>query len=145
MFNIDIDNGISKDMAKELLKSFDNFELQAGVFNAKYADGTEVKDVSNWQEYGTANIPARPFFRPVVENSVDKWGRLYTQMVLKTKDPELAMEQLGEVMKGDFIEKIMSIQTPPLSPKTIARKKSSKPLIETGLMRDSCDYKVIKK
>ena len=54
------------------------------------------------------------------------------------------LDLVGRVAAADIQTKISSIYSPPLSPITIRRKGSSKPLIETGLMLASVSNAVNK-
>jgi len=43
-------------------QSSGSLKVRVGIFeSAKYEDGTPVAAVAFWNEYGTANIPPRPF------------------------------------------------------------------------------------
>ena len=44
--------------------------------------------------------------------------------------------------RGDIVESITQLDTPPNTPKTIARKGSSNPLIDTGFLRANVTFKV---
>ena len=49
---------------------------------------------------------------------------------------------LGELVKGEVQRRIAELKTPPNAPATIARKGSSNPLIDKGVLRASATYKV---
>ncbi|MDF7681191.1 hypothetical protein PT300_11600 [Enterobacteriaceae bacterium ESL0689] len=49
---------------------------------------------------------------------------------------------MGEKLAGEVKRKIQSGIAPPLDPKTIARKGSSRPLIDTGNLLQSITYEV---
>lgn len=51
------------------------------------------------------------------------------------------LEKAGVFLESKMTEKIDSWLSPPLDPKTIARKKSSQPLVDTGEMYDQIDHK----
>lgn len=135
-------------------------QARVGFFDfSKYADGTPVAYVATIQEFGYpgGNIPARPFFRPTIEEQRTAWrntlakgakavmnGRLTVQMML---------EQFGMMAAGDVKRTITQVMTPPLSPVTIAarqsRKKtpgvSTKPLVDTGYMLSQVNSDVVNK
>lgn len=54
----------------------------------------------------------------------------------------MALSRLGILASNDIKREIDATLSPPNSPVTIARKKSSHPLIDTGAMRQSVTYKV---
>ena len=61
-------------------------------------------------------------------------------------DPSYNAEELigllGEQIVADIKEKIDSNIPPLLSPATIKRKKSTKTLIDTGIMKNSINYEI---
>ena len=57
-------------------------------------------------------------------------------------DPKQAMEVLGVKAEGDMKKTIGRGKFKPNSPKTIKRKGSAQPLIDTGRMRASVSHKV---
>ena len=124
-------------------KSFKNATLEVGFFeNARYPNGTYVASVAKWQELGTIHIPPRPFMRPTIENKQESWVRFVNQQSAKGVPTDKIFAQLGELIKGQIITKIGSVNTPPLKKTTIKAKGSSKPLIDTGIMRRSVTYVV---
>lgn len=123
----------------------DNKRLEIGFFdNAKYENGVHVASVASFQEFGTLKIPMRPFFRNAIKKNGVKWFGFFKNQFSKNKDFELSLNQVGEIARGDIIESINNTNTPPLAESTIRRKGSSKPLIDTGLLRASVSYKVVK-
>lgn len=91
-------------------------------------------------------IPERSFLRATVDQYRDAIARrqvLLTQgYVLGKFDLSGAMELLGQYVVGLIKQRIANGIAPPNSPWTIARKGSSKPLIDTGQLRNSITYKV---
>lgn len=133
---------------------------------------TKVADVAIWNEYGvditvtpkmrgylhtlgihlssnktTIHIPARPFMRQAADANMDKWGdtaeRLMTS-IINGMSAEQALELLGNQAKGDIQAIFTRGDFAPNSPATIARKKSSRPLIDTGRLRNSVDFRIKK-
>ncbi len=86
-------------------------------------------------------IPARPFMQRTIEEHGDEWvlkvaqlAKLHHYDMKKVFDimGEIVMNDLKTVMQsGDFIEN---------SAITLAHKQGSKPLIDTGDLRDSIAY-----
>jgi len=52
------------------------------------------------------------------------------------------VQKLGIRVQGDVQASITSLTSPANSPVTIKRKRSSKPLIDTGEMRQAVTFKV---
>lgn len=128
-------------IAKNLSK---HANLAVGFFeSAKYDDGIQVAQVAFWQEYGTIKIPPRPFFRNAITKNAKKWVDTL-ETALKSTDGNFkkAFGILGEVAVGDIKTSITNLGSPPNAPATIKSKKSSNPLIDTGLMRNSVTYEV---
>lgn len=114
----------------------------------------DLVDIAMWNEFGTsskfgnANIPSRPFMR----DSVDKHMEAINHMLMAQKDVLLdgatakaILNTVGlfqqdliqtEIEQGDFIAN---------APSTIKKKGSDKPLIDTGTMKNSVHYYIVKK
>lgn len=137
---------------KIALKNLEGKVGKVGWFEkSKYENGTPVAFVATIQEYGYAagNIPPRPFMRPTIEKQENQWRKVAmngAKSVLAGKATAGdVMEAIGLKAAGDIRKTISLIQTPPLSPRTIAArlrrradKKTvgllTKPLIDTGIM-----------
>lgn len=100
-----------------------------------------VLDVANWMEFGTATVPARSFIRAWAdENAARCKVEIAAAMraVAKGKlSQDQALELLGLKFVGMIQERISKGIPPPLDQKTVDRKGSSVPLIDTGQMRAS--------
>jgi len=120
--------------------------LEVGFLeNASYPDGTPVALVAAVQEYGapSRNIPPRPFFRTMIAEKSPEWPDAIAGLLKTTDyDAEKTMMQVGEGIKGQLQQSIVETNSPPLAEATIERKGSSKPLVDTGHMFNSVDYKV---
>ncbi|AWK42600.1 hypothetical protein LGZ99_21770 [Photorhabdus temperata] len=94
----------------------------------------------------TINIPERSFLRSTFNENKDKYANKLVKGIkseLKNDgDPQQALEKLGEMVARDVKRKIQAGIDPPLSQATIKRKKSSKPLIDTGQLVQSITYEV---
>jgi hypothetical protein len=120
---------------------------------AKYPEppNTPVAYVATIQEYGfpAKNIPPRPFMRPTITQKQVEWkevARRGANAVLKGNSTiEQVMESIGAKAAGDIRKTISNIWSPPLSPRTIARRlakrankkkkgRLDKPLIDTGIL-----------
>lgn len=93
-------------------------------------------------------IPARPFLIPTMERNAEKYTTLMAQGFRNAlQDKEKAAEvyeKIGLVASSDVKDYIVSGQFVPLKQSTIDRKGSSKPLLDTGEMRNSISYEVKK-
>ncbi len=142
---------LNKLLRTALKGSVDNIEV--GFFeSARYQDGTQVAYVAAINEFGAddagrngaVKIPERPFFR-IATRKVS--GKLIDIMT-RTIDPENMIVdssiagKLGVTFQNEVQLSITNLTTPPNSPVTIAKKKKSNPLINSGDMRKSVTYKV---
>jgi hypothetical protein len=88
-------------------------------------------------------IPARPYFRTMIQAHKGEWGdQLGKVIVANNYDAEKSMGLMGEVIKGELQESIGQLTSPPLAPSTVKKKGFDKPLIDTGHMQNSVDYDV---
>ena len=111
--------------------------------------GTHVAtllEVAFWNEFGTADIPQRSFIRATVDENLDRiqalQAALAKRIILAEITAEQAMAQLGAFVKGLIQSRIARGIEPANAPSTVARKGSSKPLIDTGQLRSSIDFVV---
>jgi hypothetical protein len=95
-------------------------------------------------EAHTITIPARPFFRRMIAAKKAEWGPA-TAKALKAKDYDslAALEVVGTAVAGQLQQSIRDLTDPPLAQSTIAKKKFSKPLIDSGDMLRAVDHEVI--
>lgn len=89
-------------------------------------------------------IPARPFLRPGIRRNLKTFaalGRRDVRLVARgTMAGVMALDRLGVVAAGKVKEEITKGSFVPLAASTIRRKKSSKPLIDTGSLRQSITH-----
>ncbi|MDC9598831.1 hypothetical protein [Xenorhabdus anantnagensis] len=94
----------------------------------------------------TIKIPERSFLRSTLNENKDKYADELAKGIkselLNDGDPRVALDKVGGMIAGDVKAKIMTGIPPPLSPKTIKRKKSSKALIDNGQLLQSITYEV---
>lgn len=132
-------------------------QLEVGFFeSAKYSNGQYVAQVAYWNEYGTTLSPPRPFFRNAIKENKKEWLQLYKDTQLQTKDMFKTLGIVGTVIKDDIATSITDLSDPPNSDITVdggwirhpngkafkvKGKKSSNPLVDTGLMNKSVSFK----
>lgn len=148
---IKIKSNINKVNLRDL-KEIDNIlknsktSLEVGFFDsAKYPNGEYVAKVAKYNEFGTIKIPMRPFFRNAIANNNTKWFSNLKSLLLQKNDIKKSLEIVGQIARGDIVKSINQTTTPPNAQSTIKAKKSSHPLIDTGIMRRSVSYKVVAK
>lgn len=143
-FNLNPRTLISE-ISQELKPLADKNQLKVGFFEtSKYQNGIYVADVAKNNEFGTLQIPSRPFFRNAIENNSKKWVNFLAQDLVKSENAEISYNRLGEVARGDIVKSINQTNSPANSPLTIKAKGSSKPLVDTGFLRANVTFKVEK-
>lgn len=91
----------------------------------------------------TVTIPARPYFRHMIEAKSPDWGAAMAKNLKATNfDANATLARMGEGIKGQLQQSIRDFDEVPLARSTIARKGNDKQLIETGHMVNSADYEV---
>ncbi len=100
-----------------------------------------VADVATWNEFGTGKIPQRSFVRAWFDESQDfirETLRSQMALVLAGKlDAQKAADRVALACEGAMKRRIARGIPPPNAPETIARKGSSKPLINHGQLRNA--------
>ena len=120
-----------------------NASVRVGVLeNATYPDGTPVAMVAFWNEYGTRTSPVRAFFRTTVSEHKKNWVLSVQNLMKMHNDPKQVMGLIGVHMQEQIVQSINTWSDPPNAPYTIAKKGSSKPLIETGVLMGSIKSEV---
>lgn len=97
-------------------------------------------------EFGSPehNIPERSFLRGGIRRAMPKLKQMNAQslkaVVLGKMTIEQAVEKLGVVAAGEVKREFTVGELAPNKPATIKRKGSSRPLIDTGQLRQSITY-----
>jgi hypothetical protein len=83
--------------------------------------------------------------RSAFDKNVSKYQRASLReakkALLQKQSPEQAIGRVGEIALSDIIRGINRGIPPALSPATIRRKRSSKPLIDTGQLKQALKVK----
>lgn len=99
-------------------------------------------------EFGLGDMPQRSFLRSAYDENlpmIDKMIQRVADGAVFGLGTNAALNQLGNVVQGMVQRKIVDGPFVPNSPATIKRKKSSKPLIDTGHLRQSIRYVIERK
>ncbi len=114
-------------------------------------------DVATVHEFGSANgvIPERSFLRSTLDRNGKKYAKRLREAIARAIEAaakggdwreavDRDLSRLGVLAVGDVQQTIRDSGPgwPALSPVTIARKGSSKPLIDTGRLRQSIDHEL---
>lgn len=112
------------------LADFDGLEAKIGWFpSASYEDGTPVAQVALTNEYGApaAGIPARPFFRPTIDEKRAEWSQSVAKgakaVVAGRMSATQVLDAVGQKAAGDVRLAISQVRSPALSPVTLMLRK----------------------
>lgn len=133
-------------MLKELAEKEVRIGFQHG--DATEEDGTDICDIAAWNELGTENMPSRPFIRKSVDENESKINSFLQSTkgeLVNGESAEQILKEIGLFHKGLMQEKITDGSYEPNAESTIRKKGSSKPLIDSGRMRQSVNYVIRKK
>ncbi|HDC2634993.1 TPA: hypothetical protein O7120_004792 [Salmonella enterica] len=133
------------DELNKIASGLSGLQLKAGFLEgATYPDGTPVPMVAATNEFGNPanNQPPRPYFRNAIAAHEGEWQEAMTTLIGNGGDTRDALSLLGEIIVDDIKESIRTLDAPPLSPVTIARKGFDQPLIDTSNMLNSVSYEV---
>lgn len=115
--------------------------------NRRKEAGKSMPQIAAENEFGTKTIPARPFMRTSFDENRDLLVQVidseYDKVLDGTSTTRKSLNAIGLLGVDLIQQKIRAIYHPPNSPRTIARKKSSKPLIDFGQMIQSVRHKVV--
>lgn len=150
----DVDKGyqklVERVFAAALRKPVVTIGIHASEGSASHGDAIgaalTVLQIGIFNEFGTASIPERSFIRAWFdenEASIRKDLTILMRTVIEGKRAsDQVLEILGQRAVGQIQERIASGIAPANAPSTVAKKGSSTPLIDTGVLRSSITYQV---
>lgn len=106
-----------------------------------------LAQVAAWNEFGTGRIPARSFIAAWFdENRVANMAfarELAALRIGRRLTYDQSLKLMGARAVGGIQKRIAAGISPANAPSTVARKGSSKPLVNTGQLRSSIAFKLI--
>lgn len=91
----------------------------------------------------TVTIPARPYFRGMVQQNRGEWGPALGKIIPAANyDSSVALERLGLMVKDQLQESIREFSNPPNAKSTVRKKGFDKPLVDSSHMLNSVDFEV---
>lgn len=103
-------------------------------------------DLARIHEQGLGRVPKRAFVKPAITANRHKYAKLvksHMTAVLKGRlRPSTLWQLVGQEAVKDIGLYMTTATFTPLAPATIKAKGSSKPLIDTGQLRQSVTYQV---
>ena len=125
-----------------------NVGVPEGKMHSDDGESLSMSALANIHEYGSPsrNIVARPFLVPALEKNQAKYAKFLASQVIPLIRGKTTIDrilgQLGMVAQADVQAYMVSGHFVPLYYTTIKRKGSSKPLIDTGQLRQSITYSI---
>lgn len=155
----------------KVLEAFENTKIEIGILSSA---GEKMLMIANVNEFGISidvtpkmrgylhsigihlkktttqiHIPERSFIRAGYEASKKDFQQKFSGLLQKVILGEMSVDSFfdfcGEYCVGKIREFLVDLRTPPNHPITAERKKSSNPLIDTGHLKDSISYRIIRK
>lgn len=140
------------DKIKKNLLQANKESLKVGFFDDRYGpenDNLPVATVARFMEEGDpVKYPPRPFIRvgflPRLKSAeyIPLFQNAITSVLEGKATFKQAYTKMGPVLVKGLQNEIISWDTPPNSARTIAEKGFNDPLINTGKMLESVDFKV---
>ncbi|CBX44523.1 conserved hypothetical protein [Erwinia phage phiEt88] len=138
------DNSSGFDRLMRELKSAGNKEVVAGIQQGAVNDGVQVAEYAALNEFGHMRTPSRPFMRSYFDSERDALEQFsrngITQVALGNATFDQFLNASGVKLVDGIKKSINSGKWTPNAPYTIAKKKSNKPLIDTGVMLSSVTF-----
>lgn len=138
---------------KDALKHLQNANkgLKVGILHGATnadKDGVSVAEYAYFNEFGTKNIPARPFFRNAISDNENLWAEALRRQLTgiaggSAETVSQALKIAGHLMRSSVQQSISKGGFAPLSPITIKRKGKTTPLIDTRDMFNAISYEVV--
>lgn len=135
---------------KETMKKLSKLrDLKVGVLKGTgvhpNSDGATVAQVAWWNEFGTDDIPSRPFLRTTMRENRRKFSKvtktIYERALKGVGNVENMVDALGMLAQSLVVQAIDNTLTPPNAPATLeAKAPKTHPLINTGRLRQSISY-----
>lgn len=156
MIKVKLKKHKTKVQLKDYVKHMDDLAIY--VFppdepHPKSQTGESIAKIGYWNEYGARKgqpreIPARPFLRPAIRENKDKYRRtllkLAKAILLKKKSIQFGTTYLGLMVTQDVRDKIDKIFLPENAQWTKDAKGSDKPLVDSGILRNSITFRPVK-
>lgn len=136
---------------KRLAQLIKKTHVRAGVLEgATNGDGESVAEYAAYNEYGTPEIPRRPFMRRTIAEHKQEWGNTVTILLKKGYSIKEALDTAGRRMADDIQATIKSDMPPPNSKKWAEAKNKHEmkrsgvtragTLIDTGALVESINW-----
>lgn len=111
-----------------------------------YPSGQTVAEVAHLHEYGTRDMPARPWLSEgMAVADVEGASRRAVEGIISGK--QTAAQALGKAAESVAVavrEELPDLPLAPLAESTVEKKGSATPLVDTGELREAITARVVK-
>ena len=124
------------------MQKFNDAYVEVGI----RGENGDIAEYAFYNEYGTKRIPERPFMRSAIDNNRESIFRFISQQQKEIgtgRSAIMALDRLGQFGVKLIKNSIVSGGWKRNADSTIARKKSSQPLVDSGDMKGAIDHKVV--
>lgn len=136
----------SKEFKKICVVGYPVGGIGQGAGQPYYEDGTSLAQVAEAMNDGTSRAPARPFFDrsiPKMQNYfLNLLEEMQEQIVTGAVEYKKILDLTGLECAKIIRKTLMDGPWRPNSPQTIRRKGSSRPLMDTGALRQGATYAI---
>lgn len=106
------------------------------------ASQANFQTVHHVEEY-TVTIPARPFFRGMVQTNKGEWGPALGKIIKSADyDSAVALGRLGSMVCDQLQDSIREFSDPANAKSTVRKKGFNDPLVDSSHMLNSADFEV---
>ena len=137
----DIDRGFKK-FARSMNTadgSYTKVGVQQGTTHESDGDISDMVLIAAFNEFGTDKIPSRPALRNSLDSNKEKIFAFSEKLLAGVMSGRLttrqALSALGEFQQSNMQKSITKLRDPANAPKTVKKKGSSNPLVDTGFYR----------
>lgn len=147
MAQIKVKDGMGKYLKQ--VQALDGHGVKSGIqANAGQQDGTDILDIALYNEFGTQDIPARPFIRGFQDRNKQALGALMDRtadLVTSGKPADPALDQMGALVQQQQQAHVRASKSwaVPNAPATVKQKGSNVPLIDHGVLVNAIRYEKI--
>lgn len=146
MINITVPNldQVMNDISKELAKVTTNKFVTVGVHQDDNArpDQANNAQIGAMNHFGTDRIPARPWLDVGVASASQEVLDTIAEAIEDGEPMDVALNRVGLVAVAGVQNYMDELSSPANAPSTVKRKGTDNPLIDTGELKQSVNYKI---
>jgi len=146
MINITVPNldKVMNDISKELAKVTTDKFVTVGVHQDDNArpDQANNAQIGAMNHFGTDRIPARPWLDVGVASASQEVLDTIAEAIEDGEPMDVALNRVGLVAVAGVQNYMDELSSPANAPSTVKRKGSDNPLIDTGELKQSVNYKI---